>query len=126
MIHQWCAIDAGAPPEVKTALRRQYELTFGPAGLLEQDDGENWRECQNGVSGVIGRGLDTNMMLGLGQDRSTNDLLGTDNLPGHGGSIWSEANQRQFYRHWNAYMQTAGGWEDIAPRLAEIDARFPR
>jgi 3-phenylpropionate/trans-cinnamate dioxygenase alpha subunit len=126
MIHQWCAIDVNAPPDVKTALRRQYELTFGPAGLLEQDDGENWRECQNGVSGVIGRSLDTNMMLGLGQDRTTNDLLGTDNLPGHGGSIWSEANQRQFYRHWNAFMEASGGWEDIGPRLDEIDGRSPR
>jgi hypothetical protein len=118
-------IDASAPDDVKEALRRQYELTFGPAGLLEQDDGENWRECQNGMAGPVGRTLNTNMMLGLGQDTTMADMLGAD-LPGQGGNIWSEANQRQFYRHWTAFMTAEDGWSEIGPRLAEIERGVAR
>jgi 3-phenylpropionate/trans-cinnamate dioxygenase alpha subunit len=125
MVYQWCAIDASVPDDVKEALRRQYELTFGPAGLLEQDDGENWRECQNGMAGPVGRTLNTNMMLGLGQDTTMADMLGAD-LPGQGGNIWSEANQRQFYRHWTAFMTAEDGWSEIGPRLAEIERGVAR
>lgn len=118
MVHQWCAVDRGLPPEVKTALRKQYELTFGPAGLLEQDDGENWRECQNGMRGHIGRSLDTNAALGLGREGSGRELHGP-NVPGHGGGIYSEVNQRQFYRHWLAFMGS-DSWSELGPRLAEV------
>jgi phenylpropionate dioxygenase-like ring-hydroxylating dioxygenase large terminal subunit len=117
MVHQWCCVDAGLPDDVKDDLRRQYELAFGPAGLLEQDDGENWRECQVGMTGHIGRNLDTNMWLGMKDDgKPASELLG-EGIPGRGGGIWSEFNQRQFYRHWDTFM-TAADWAQIS---AEID-----
>jgi phenylpropionate dioxygenase-like ring-hydroxylating dioxygenase large terminal subunit len=107
LIHQWCVLDASLPEDVKDAVRRQYELTFGPAGLLEQDDGENWRECQNGMRGFIGRQLDSNMMLGLGSERTAAAVVGDENAPGIAGGIWSEGNQRRFYELWQKYMQAA-------------------
>jgi len=116
MVHQWCCIDASLPDDVKTDLRRQYELAFGPAGLLEQDDGENWRECQIAMRGHIGSNLDTNMWLGLGDGEPIADRLG-EGIPGRGGGIWSEHNQRQFYAHWKTFM-TSSGWAEISAGIA--------
>jgi 3-phenylpropionate/trans-cinnamate dioxygenase alpha subunit len=118
LVHQWCCVDASLEDHEKQAMRRQYELAFGPAGLLEQDDGENWRSCQEGMSGYIGRHLETNMRLGLGQDRDARELIGAD-VPGHGGGIWSEANQRHFYRHWLTYMGSEGS-QELRARLADV------
>jgi phenylpropionate dioxygenase-like ring-hydroxylating dioxygenase large terminal subunit len=118
MVYQWCIVESDLDPEVRDAVRKQYILAFGPAGLLEQDDGENWRECQNGMSGTVGRRVKTNMGLGLGKDATATELLGTE-APGAGGGIWSEANQRQFYRHWRAFMES-DGWETLWPRLSEL------
>ncbi|HEX4107348.1 MAG TPA: Rieske 2Fe-2S domain-containing protein [Solirubrobacteraceae bacterium] len=118
MIHQWCCVDASLDPELKQVLRRQYELAFGPTGLLEQDDGENWRECQEGMRGWIGRRLDSNMDLGRGRERPASEILG-DKFPGRGGGIWSEANQRQFFRHWMAFMGS-DGWDELRGRLTEV------
>ena len=58
VIHQWCVVDRSLPREVQVALQKLYETTFGPAGSLEQDDGENWRSCQEGMHGFQGRRAD--------------------------------------------------------------------
>ncbi|WP_354698591.1 3-phenylpropionate/cinnamic acid dioxygenase subunit alpha [Paraconexibacter sp. AEG42_29] len=115
MIHQFCAVDASLDADTKNELRKQYELSFGPAGLLEQDDGENWRECQVGMSGYIGRNLEHNMLLGLGQERASSEFLGAD-VPGTAGGIWSEHCQRQFYRHWTSFM-TSESWDELGAQL---------
>jgi phenylpropionate dioxygenase-like ring-hydroxylating dioxygenase large terminal subunit len=110
-VHQWCVVDKSLPAEVKTALRQQYTVAFGPSGVLEQDDGENFRECQASMRGVIGRRLENNLMLGLGQDRTGAEVIGDEAAPGVGGGIWTEANQRRFYEHWLTYMTGPTGLE---------------
>lgn len=110
-IVQWCAVDKGLPDEIKDDLRRTYTMSFGPSGILEQDDGENWRECQAGVSGTVARELENNMYLGIGDEGPAEDVLG----PGFGGvcgGIYSDNNLRFFYRHWQALMQGAD-WSDF-------------
>lgn len=103
MFYQWVLLDRSLPQDVKDALRKQYQFTFGPSGILEQDDGENWRQVQVGCSGYVGRRLDNNMFLGLGQDRPAAEIVG-EGAPGYGGGIWSESNQRRFWQHWLAFM----------------------
>jgi 3-phenylpropionate/trans-cinnamate dioxygenase subunit alpha len=103
-VYQWSVVDKSLPQDVKDALRRQYVLTFGPSGLLEQDDGENFRECQVAMKGYVGRHLNNNMMLGLGQERTGAEIVGNDQATGAGGGIWSEANQRRWYQIWLDFM----------------------
>lgn len=44
---------------------------FGPAGLLEQDDGENWgSESTRSAHGVASRKLEQNLQMGLGHDEA--------------------------------------------------------
>lgn len=121
MIFQWCAVDASLPDEVKTALRRQYEIAFGPTGMFEQDDGENWRECQKGMQGFVGRKVEHNMFLGMGKEQPASEFLG-EGVPGRGGDIWSEHNQRQFIRHWQAFMSADRGWDELGDALAAVNS----
>ena len=60
------------------------------------------------------------MKLGLGQESTAARVLGGD-APGRGAGIWSEANQRQFQRHWKAFM-AAPDWASLRPELARLNA----
>jgi len=40
--------------------------TFGPAGMLEQDDGENWDQSTRATKGVVARRYPLNFAMGLG------------------------------------------------------------
>lgn len=105
-IYAWCMVDAQLPEKLKQEVRSQYIFTFGPSGMFEQEDGENWSQCTASTRGWIGRQLDFNYQMGLGHERGVRDTLQAD-LPGVMGGIWSEINQRGFYKRW-ADLMTAG------------------
>jgi phenylpropionate dioxygenase-like ring-hydroxylating dioxygenase large terminal subunit len=44
---------------------------FGPAGLLEQDDGENWDQSSRGTRGVVARRYPLNYQMNLGRGEPT-------------------------------------------------------
>jgi len=105
-IRAWAMIDKALPEELKQAIRNQYVFTFGPSGVFEQEDGENWSQCTAATRGWIGRQLQFNYQMGLGHERGVRDTLQAD-LPGRMGGIWSEINQRGFYQRW-ADLMSAG------------------
>ena len=49
---------------------RQANHVFGPAGLLEQDDGENWSQSTRSARGVASRKLGQHIPMGLGRDQA--------------------------------------------------------
>ncbi len=106
-IYAWCIVDAQLPEQLKREVRQQYVFTFGPSGMFEQEDGENWSQCTASTRGWIGRHLDFNYQMGLQHERRTSEVLETD-LPGNIGGMWSEINQRGFYKRWRDLM-TSGG-----------------
>ena len=94
-------VDRQAPEEVKQATRWLTQMQFGPAGLAEQDDGENWGLI---AGNLAGRGpqihkLDLNYTMGLGHE-------GTDpQFPGQVlQHLWGEMPQRMFYKRWTEFM----------------------
>ena len=56
-IYSWLLVERDAPQEFKDASRRAYIVSFGPSGMLEQDDMENWRTisatAQGTASGAV-------------------------------------------------------------------------
>ena len=63
-------VDKEAPEEVKEAIRWLTQMQFGPAGLAEQDDGENWGLISGNLAG---RGpqvhkIPLNYTMGLGHE----------------------------------------------------------
>jgi hypothetical protein len=102
----WCWVDRDAPDAVKNAIRRGYQLGFGPGGMLEQDDSENWQQCTATSSGYVTRQGWLNYSMGLGHERVDEEL------PGQVANVISEANARRFYGRWQE-MINARSWRDL-------------
>ena len=102
----YCLVDKDAPEEVKTALRRSHTSSFGPAGLVEMDDANNWSQVTN--SGLIreARKQPMNFQLGLGRQ------VTSEALPGALTATVTETNQRAFYGFW-AEMMDAASWGQV-------------
>ncbi len=96
----WCLVDKMAPPDVKDDLRTTYLQSFSPAGMLEQDDGENWNQCTSASSGTVAKRYPFNYQMGLGQERRSEEF------PGQLGPRVGEVNQRAFYNMWRNMMTT--------------------
>ena len=65
-------VDKQAPEEVKEATRWVTQMQFGPAGLAEQDDGENWGLISGNLAsrGPQIHKLALNYTMGLGHEGS--------------------------------------------------------
>ena len=94
-------VDKAAPPEVKEAFRRTAIRTFGPSGVFEQDDMDNWEGCSMSGRGVVSRRHDLNISMGLGHASYDEDLGGMAS-----DYRLSENNHRAFYRRWSQLMDS--------------------
>ncbi len=99
----WFTFNDPATPLNKRALE-----TFGPAGLLEQDDGENWGESTRGMKGVISKRYPINYSMGLGHGEVIDDETG----PPHIESTINEHPQLWLYRAWSEWM-AADSWSQL-------------
>ena len=59
-------VDKAAPQEIKDALRVTGLRAFGPSGVLEQDDMDNWEECTRTNRGTVTRRHSLNYQNGSG------------------------------------------------------------
>jgi len=81
---------------------------FGPAGLLEQDDGENWSHSTRGAMGAFSRTLPLNLSMGKGLDTVTTDPSGQSRIE----TVVNEHGQRWTYQSWQDWMQ-ADSWQEL-------------
>jgi 3-phenylpropionate/trans-cinnamate dioxygenase subunit alpha len=103
----WVYVDKAAPPEVKEANRLAGIRVFGPAGVFEQDDMDNWQACTQTGRGVVARRHPLNYEMGLGHERWNDELKASVS-----DYRFSESNQRQFYQRW-AQLMAAEKWAEI-------------
>ena len=100
-------VDTAAPPEVKDAFRLAGLRSFGPGGVLEQDDVDNWQECTYTGRGVVARRYPVNIQMGLGHDTYNEGLRAWSSNYRYG-----ESNHRRFYKRW-AELMTGKPWVDL-------------
>ena len=98
-IWSWVIVDREAPDAVKQAIMQSYQYGFGPDGMLEQDDIENWEQVTAGSR--LPHADDYPFHMGM------KPAAGAPHpqLPGQTGPAFSEHNQRNFYLHWQALME---------------------
>jgi 3-phenylpropionate/trans-cinnamate dioxygenase alpha subunit len=101
-------VPKNAPPELKRKIIRRSNHVFGPAGLLEQDDGENWSQSTRSARGVASRALGQHLQMGLGHDELVEGAGGERYIEG----LVSEHGQRWFYRAWTEWM-AARDWAEL-------------
>jgi phenylpropionate dioxygenase-like ring-hydroxylating dioxygenase large terminal subunit len=97
VIYSWCLVESQAPDWWKELSRQAYVLSFGPAGMFEQDDSENWEDItRNAGSGPATRHFAFEYLQGMGREQA-------EEFPGPGEAYagkFSEGNARAFYGHW--------------------------
>lgn len=98
----WWVVPKDAPDEVKQLLRTNYNLQFGPAGMLEEEDSEAWTQQYLGARIPDARDASFYYGLGLGEDGPHPEL------PGAVGSCYNEHYARGFYQRWKNDMQDGG------------------
>ena len=97
-----------APPEQRKSAIYFANHVFGPAGLLEQDDGENWSHSTRGAMGAVSRTLPLNYSMGRGRDRVESDPSGQSRIE----TVVNEHGQRWTYQSWQEWMQ-AETWQEL-------------
>lgn len=97
-----------AHPDLKRKIIWQANHVFGPAGLLEQDDGENWSQSTRAAGGVASRGLGAQIGMGLGHGVVAEGPRGERYVEG----LVSEHGQRWLYRAWTDWM-AARNWAEL-------------
>ena len=116
-VWSFTALDADAPEHIKKKMRIQCMQSFGPSGLLEQDDMDNWRNASEAGRSATARKYMQNITMGAGRDQHNPRLPGLSSP-----NMFAELPQRGFYLRWQE-MMNADSWEDIsvAPATAEFD-----
>lgn len=102
-------IDKNADPKAQREQIRASNRHFGPGGMFEQDDGENWDMSTAGAKGPITRRFDLNYSMGLSRGEVT---PGDPNAPAHVKSLFNEHAQLWMYRCWSEFMR-APTWNDL-------------
>jgi hypothetical protein len=97
-----------APPKFRQYIVRLATHLFGPAGLLEQDDGDNWSQSTRAARGVASRKLGATLQMGLGLDQVTEDPSGQRYID----TCINEHGQRWTYQAWTEWM-TARDWAEL-------------
>jgi len=97
-IWNWIIVEKDMPREVKEAIKGNYYFAFGPEGLLEQDDDENWEQVTAGTRGNQARKAPFHLGMGVGLEGEHPDL------PGKVGPTNSEHPQRELYTHWHKML----------------------
>ena len=101
-------IDRNAPPEAARAQLFGSNRHFGPGGVFEQDDGENWDQSTNGSSTTVARRYDLNYSMSLGYGEVVEDELSPPRIE----TITNEHCQLWLYRCWAEYM-AAPSWKHL-------------
>lgn len=92
-------VDRDAPVQVKRELSAYYNFSFGPAGIVEQDDGAIWESIARTAQGTQGSRGFSSYEMGAGTEH-WHEGLGcwvTDKM--------SEAAQRSFFQEWSRRME---------------------
>ena len=101
-------LDPSAEEETYKAQRNRAGHTFGPAGMLEQDDGENWEQSTRGTRGVISQRYPLNYQMARGLGEVIDDETGPPHIETH----VNEHAQLWLYRGWAEWM-AAESWEEL-------------
>jgi PAH dioxygenase large subunit len=106
----WFAIDKDASPEYRKLSYETYVRTFGPGGIFDQDDMENWEECTAAAKGPAAKRYTLHHRMGL--NRATDK-----SWPGPGISYkdsYGEMTHREWYSEWLRCMS----WPIVGSRSA--------
>jgi hypothetical protein len=111
--------DRSQPAATQKQQRFAAGHTFGPAGMLEQDDGENWGQSTRGMVGSVSQQFPINYHMNLGHSEVINDELG----PRRAETTCNEHAQLWTHRAWADWM-AAESWADLKANHTRVPDRL--
>ncbi|MGD9714915.1 MAG: Rieske 2Fe-2S domain-containing protein [Thermomicrobiales bacterium] len=112
-IWMWGCYGADRPEEHKALLRQRAGNHFGPSGLFEQEDGENWDQSTAGARGVISSRYPLNYAMAL----KKGEVLHQEGTAPRVETHMNEHAQLWTYRAWADFM-AAKDWDELRSRHA--------
>jgi phenylpropionate dioxygenase-like ring-hydroxylating dioxygenase large terminal subunit len=97
-MRSWCIVPTDAPAEVKATMRRFYSMNFGPSGMVETDDCENWTSMTAACDSELSHQVPFFIGMGLGTE------FRDPELPGEHAPTWTEHAMRGYWRSWRRWM----------------------
>jgi 3-phenylpropionate/trans-cinnamate dioxygenase alpha subunit len=93
-------VDRDATSDERRRQIRRAHLLFGPAGLLEQDDGENWAQSTKQTAGLASRRIPHLLVMDLGHGRVIKEhgLARIEGSTSEHGQLWT-------YHAWSQWMR---------------------
>jgi PAH dioxygenase large subunit len=99
-ISSYFMVEKEAPAEFRKMSYEAYVRTFGPSGIFEQDDMENWEDCTRVNSGKIAQRYGLHHGMGLHLEPNP-DFIGPGKAyPGS----YGERTQLAFYGEWQKWL----------------------
>jgi phenylpropionate dioxygenase-like ring-hydroxylating dioxygenase large terminal subunit len=92
--------------EARKARVTRANHTFGPAGMLEQEDGENWDQSTRATGGMVAKRYPLNFAMGVGHGAPSAPI---DGGPNYIDTPVNEHAQLWTYRAWTEWMD-AENW----------------
>ena len=100
-------VDKEMSDELKQIILNNVSRTFGPAGMFDNDDGDNLQAATEQSRGWRSRQMDLYTNMAIGGEHSREGLPGVVSE-----GLVCEQNQRYVYRRWLEMMK-ADSWADI-------------
>lgn len=104
-----------ASPEERARLRDLHNHVFGPAGILEQEDGENWAQSTMQAFGDQSSAIPNSLRMNIGNGKIIHEH-GLARIEGH----TNEHAQLWTYTAWAAWMSGCG-WAALRERTTPGD-----
>jgi phenylpropionate dioxygenase-like ring-hydroxylating dioxygenase large terminal subunit len=100
-------VDADLPQAFKDRILRIQTHVFGPAGLLEQDDGENWSQATQQTHGLASRRTKHLLKMGVGRGKVIKEhgLARIETLTNEHGQLWT-------YHSWAQWVKGLD-WDEL-------------
>lgn len=103
----WAMVDKEMSDELKQVILDNVSRTFGPAGMFDNDDGDNLQAATEQSRGWRSRQMDLYTNMAIGGEHSREEMPGVISE-----GLVCEQNQRYVYRRWLEMMK-ADSWADI-------------
>jgi phenylpropionate dioxygenase-like ring-hydroxylating dioxygenase large terminal subunit len=108
-------IDKHQESETRQLIAARASHTFGPAGMLEQEDGENWGESTKAARGTIIQRYPLHFAMNNGLAQVINE----EGAPPHAETSVNEHAQIWLYRAWSEWM-AADSWADLKANHSSV------
>jgi phenylpropionate dioxygenase-like ring-hydroxylating dioxygenase large terminal subunit len=104
----WSCYDGKSPDDLRNMQRQRSESHFGPSGLFEQEDGENWDQSTAGTRGTVSSRYPLNYSMAI----KKGEVLHQEGTAPRVETHMNEHAQLWTYRTWADFM-AAESWEDL-------------